>query len=353
MSKKLRIGILGAGWAASSHAAAYSRLPNVTINALWNRTRVRADELAAQLNQPNLRVYERWQDMLEKADIDVISVATSELLRKEPVTMALDRGLHVLVEKPFSVELEDAKAMVEAAKKADAVSAICLNWRYVPGTQVAWRGLQEGWIGRILDIQLMWRFGMSPRAMYEKWPWIDEKTTILAACGSHEFDKARFLTGCEFVRLTGRVLPFSLSQEPDYTAHGTYSLIGELSEGVLGTFKSTLTTGQPDRYFVLNGEDGTLTVTDETVTRQRVGETEPTSIEIPSSEQIPAGVDLIQHAWNRLIADFITAIHNRDKEHTSVPHLATFVDGLRAQEVIGAAQRAEEEQRWVHLDELR
>lgn len=353
MSEELRIGILGAGWAASSHAVAYSRLPNVKVSALWNRTRERAEKLAGQLKQPDLKIYDHWQDLLETGEVEVISVTTPELLRREPVMMALERGLHVLVEKPFSVELDDAKAMVAAAQKAAPVTAICLNWRYAPSVQIAWRDLQEGWIGRVLDIQMVWRFGMSPRGFFETWPWGSEKTPVLGGGGSHDFDKARFLTGCEFVRLAGRVLPFTLSQEPNYTVHGTYSLIAELTKDVLGDFRFTLTTGQPDWYLVLNGEGGTLTVTNETVVSQRIGQVEPKSVAIPASEQAPDGVSLIQHTWNQLIADFVMAVRSGDKEHTSVPCLPTFVDGLRTQEVIAAAQRAEAERRWVDFNELR
>ena len=333
MTSKLRVGILGAGWAATSHAIAFSRLPNVVVNAFWNRTRARVEKLAGELNQSDFQIYDHWQELIEKADIDVVSVATAELLRREPVEMALERGLHVLVEKPFSIELADAQAMVQAANKADAISAICLNWRYAPGAQVSWQGIREGWIGQIFDVQMVWRFGARPRAMYETWPWFTEKTDVLGGGGSHEFDRARFLTGSEFIRIASRVRPFSLPQEPEYTVHGTYSLIADLSNGVEGDFRLTLTTGQSEWYLVLNGAKGSLTVTHETVIRQREAEEKSQSLEIPASQRIPDGIDMIQHTWNRLIADFVTAVRNNDKRHVSVPHLPTLVDGLRTPSV--------------------
>jgi hypothetical protein len=57
----------------------------------------------------------------------------------------------------------------------------------------------------------------------------------------------------------------------------------------------------------------------------------------------------MQHVWNRLIADFVAAIRHGDLAHASVPHLPTLVDGLRAQEVIAAAQRSEQERCWVQV----
>ena len=58
MTETLRVGILGAGLAAEGHAAAYSRLPGVEVVALWNRSKTRAESLAARLG---LRVYEDWK----------------------------------------------------------------------------------------------------------------------------------------------------------------------------------------------------------------------------------------------------------------------------------------------------
>ena len=103
MPEKLRVGILGAGWAAESHAIAYAQLPNVAVTALWSRTRARAEALAGRLQQPDLRIYDHWQDLIEQSKVDVISVATPPMLRREPVVRTLAQGCHVLVEKPISV----------------------------------------------------------------------------------------------------------------------------------------------------------------------------------------------------------------------------------------------------------
>jgi predicted dehydrogenase len=52
------VGILGAGWAGESHIAAYSRLPGVEVTGLWNRTKMRAESLAAKLGYADLTVYD-------------------------------------------------------------------------------------------------------------------------------------------------------------------------------------------------------------------------------------------------------------------------------------------------------
>ena len=133
MTDTIRVGILGAGSAGTGHATAFSKLPGVEVTALWSRTRARAEGLASKLHLDGATVYDDWKDLIERAGVDVIGVATPEFLRRAPVAMALERGCHVLVEKPFSIELADAQEMVRLAEGAGTVTATCFTWRYAPG----------------------------------------------------------------------------------------------------------------------------------------------------------------------------------------------------------------------------
>ena len=123
MSEKIRVGILGAGWAGGSHATAFSRLPNVQVVALWSRTRSCAETLAAQINEPKLRIYDEWRDLIEQAKVDVISITTPPTFRVDPLVIALSRGCHLLVEKPVTVGLTGAEEIIIADRQADVVSA--------------------------------------------------------------------------------------------------------------------------------------------------------------------------------------------------------------------------------------
>lgn len=354
MTGTIRVGILGAGWAGQSHAVAFSQLPHVEVTALWSRTRTNAEVLAQRLNQPDLRVYDSWQDLIEQAGVDVISVATPPMLRREPVVMALERGYHVLIEKPFSVGLADARAMAQAA---EAITAICFNWRYTPAYQLAWRAIQEGQIGRIRDVRTEWRFRLTTSDWYASKPWSGRMDIADGSLGeglSHDFDKARFLTGREFTHIVSQITSLSIKSDDDFPVEGgSHMHLAKLTDGVFGDFRFTVTAGEPDWSFILSGDEGTfiLNYGDE-IRRQRADENRPVRMEIPASDQVPAGVDLSQHGWNRLIANFIQAIQQGDVNHASVPHLPTVRDGLRTQEIIAAARRSDEEKRWVTLTEL-
>ena len=354
MAELLKVGILGAGNAGSSHAAAYSRLPDVEVAGLWSRTRTRAEELAGKLDQSGLKVYDDWQEMIEQGGLDAVSIAVPPALRREPIAAALEQGLHVLTEKPFTIHLSEARELAQLAEEAKTIAAVSFNWRYAPGSQVTWRAVQEGTIGQILHISMQWRFRLTLDVQVASdltshiWH-ADMGGGFMREGGSHEFDRARFLAGLEFTKVVGRLpaIPY-----PGTDADESYLLIAELSSGGLGSFLGRFTPGQGERRSVLYGDEGTLISTLNTVVRQRRDDHEPVSLDIPEEDLCPEGIILIQHTWNRLISDFISAIRQGDLTRELVPHLPTFVDGLRVQELIAGAERAERERHWVSLDEL-
>ncbi len=356
MSDKLRVGILGAGWAGGAHADAFSRLPDVEVAALWSRTRARAESLAGRMNSPKLHIYDRWQDLVESGEIDVVSLATPPTLRLEPFAMALERGCHVLVEKPLSVGLTDARAMVEKAHQADTITATCFNWRYAPGNQAALWAIKEGKIGAILDVRLEWRLTGLTGDFFRQRPWISDLNIgdgVIAEGLSHDFDQTRCFTGCEFTSVVSRLVSRPVPLEPEYVVEsGLTVVLAELTGDVLGNFRITVTAGMPDWSITVNGEKGILHVTHDAASMQCIDDDEAVSLDIPEIDRVPEGVDLQQHIWNRHVSDFVSAVRKGDKGHTSFPDLATLEDGMRAQEVVAAGRLSEKERRWVELDEL-
>ena len=144
MAETLRVGIVGTGRAGQCHAAAYSRLPDVAVTGLWNRTRSRAEKLAATLDGPNIEIYQDWRELIERGGVDIISITADPVVRQGPFAEALAQQRHVLVEKPLALDLPEAREMASLARQARTVTAISFNWRYSPGCQTTWRAIREG-----------------------------------------------------------------------------------------------------------------------------------------------------------------------------------------------------------------
>ena len=352
IGRTLRVGIIGTGRAGQSHAAAFARLDHVTVAGLWNRTRSRAEQLAATLEQPDVVVHQNWRDLVRRPDLDIISIATPPMFRLEPFAEALTHQRHVLVEKPLSVGLTEAKQMASLARQADTVTAISFNWRYSPAAQTALRGIRTGQIGQLRDIRTEWRLRHSPLVTL----WSGGAQTLREA-GSHELDRLRFWTGWRFEKVVAAM-----------SAHSAF-VLAQMEGGPLASLRVTVTNGQPERRITICADQGTLTLTSDWITvqsgpdsqetmtlsnevglvMQHAGVPEPVSLEPAEPDRQPPDLVSGQHTWNRLIADFVTAVRRGDLRHESVPHLPHVADGLAVQQVISACERSDTEQRWVNL----
>lgn len=112
---KVRVGIIGLGSWGSCHLEAFHAMPQVEVVALCDRNGERVKELGDKYSVPY--VYTKSEELLERTDIDLVSIATFEHEHCGPAVAALQSGKHVLVEKPVSTKLEEAAEMAAAAER--------------------------------------------------------------------------------------------------------------------------------------------------------------------------------------------------------------------------------------------
>jgi UDP-N-acetylglucosamine 3-dehydrogenase len=115
---RLRVGVVGLGAFGESHLRAYRGVPQVDVVAVASRSGGRAREVAGRYGVPQW--HEGYQSLIDDPSIDAISVTTAETDHLAPTLGALAVGKHVLVEKPLAATLDDAVAMVEAARRSTA-----------------------------------------------------------------------------------------------------------------------------------------------------------------------------------------------------------------------------------------
>jgi predicted dehydrogenase len=123
----LRVGVVGVGWAGQQHLAGFARIPGVRIQAIAGMETDRVAELAAKYGIRNR--FERWEDMLDAGGLDAVSIAVPTYLHAPITIAALERGLHVLTEKPIAGTIEQAEAMVDAAHAAGRALQVVFNHR--------------------------------------------------------------------------------------------------------------------------------------------------------------------------------------------------------------------------------
>jgi UDP-N-acetyl-2-amino-2-deoxyglucuronate dehydrogenase len=121
----------------------------------------------------------------------VISIATPPMLRSDPLLAARDQGCHVLVEKPISVGIPQARVMSAAAEAANTVTACCFNGRYAPAYQTARKAIRSGQIGAVRDLRTEGYFRARSQFFIDS-PWKGRMDISNGALGeglSHDLDK--------------------------------------------------------------------------------------------------------------------------------------------------------------------
>jgi predicted dehydrogenase len=123
----VRVGVIGVGWAGQRHLAAYHALDEVQVVALAGLEEPARSALAGKYGIE--RHVARWEELLELDGIDAVSVAVPTFLHAPISIAALERGLHVLSEKPIARNEAEAHSMVEAARAAGRVLEVGFNHR--------------------------------------------------------------------------------------------------------------------------------------------------------------------------------------------------------------------------------
>lgn len=124
---KVKIGIIGLGYIGNVHARIHSRDERVEIAALYDIVRERAEKTAKSVGG---KVCASREELFENCD--AVLVCTPNKTHTEIASHAISAGKHVFCEKPFSIGLEDAQKLLDAANASDKVFQVGHNRRYAP-----------------------------------------------------------------------------------------------------------------------------------------------------------------------------------------------------------------------------
>ncbi len=145
----LRWAILGTGWIAARFVEALQASTNQRVVAVGSRTVARAEEFAAQHGIE--RAYGSYEDLVA-ADVDVVYVATGHLDHFAHATLALGAGKPVLIEKPMTPGLAEARALVDLAR-AKGLFAMEAVWSLaLPRYSVVRQMLEQGLLGEVVEV---------------------------------------------------------------------------------------------------------------------------------------------------------------------------------------------------------
>ena len=231
--RKLRVGIIGTGWIADSHIDSYKRMPDVEIVAGCDLIPGKAEAFFKKHGVEGVKTdYASHKEMLddESLKLDAVSVCTYNRQHAIPTIYALEKGVNVMLEKPFTVTLDEAVEVMKAEKKSGKVLSIGFQPRLDANMQMIKKIVQSGELGQIYYIQtgggrrrgIPTPFGTS---------FIEDKTAglgALADIGCYSLDMVLNAIGYpKPLTVTGYKSDF-FGKDPNYVGYGAHHEYADL-----------------------------------------------------------------------------------------------------------------------------
>jgi predicted dehydrogenase len=152
--KIVRIGVIGAGWWATfAHIPAVKSHPHAELIAVQSRDRANAEKIARDFGAQY--ACGTLEEILALDELDAVIVASTPNVHFAQAKAALERGLHVLIEKPMTFTVAEARELVELAAQKKVQLVISCPWHYTAHGLEARRLIHSGALGEIKMISVL------------------------------------------------------------------------------------------------------------------------------------------------------------------------------------------------------
>lgn len=187
---------MGAGYFSRFQYEAWSRIPEVEIVAIYNRTEKKARAMMAQYGVA--RYYGDWREMIDRERPDFVDIITPPETHEEMCAFAASRAVHIICQKPLAPTLEGSRRIVETARAAGVRFMVHENWRWQPWYREIKRIQCLGTVGDFTHIHFLMRMGdgWGENAYLDRQPFFRDYPRLLVyETGVHFVDTFRYLLG--------------------------------------------------------------------------------------------------------------------------------------------------------------
>jgi predicted dehydrogenase len=312
----VRLGVIGMGNMGTYHCNYMGSIENLTLAAICDGN---PDKLAAAAAKfPQAQTFDEYHKLLDSGAVDAVLVVTPHYQHPDIAIAALERGLHVLCEKPAAVTVREARRMNAAAEKHPELK-FAMNFQMRANPTL--KKLRELILGG--DLGELTRMTWIVTSWFRTWSyyasggwratWEGEGGGVLINQCPHNLDQLQWLTGMMPQRITavahiGKTHPIEVEDE--------VSAILEYAGGMTGHFITT--TGEApgtDRLEVVGDrgcavvEHGKLSFRMNRKSTREVRETSPASFAVPETWQIEVPVEKTETEGARIVMqNFVNAI---------------------------------------------
>ncbi len=261
----LKIGIIGAGSIVRfRHLPETKSNPNAEVGAVCDIVEARANEMAAEYD---CKAYTDYHDLVQDPNLDAVIVAATNTTHAEMTIAALKAGKDVMCEKPMATTLEDARAMVETARRTGRKLMIAHNQRLEPANVKAREILQSGKLGKVLTFTSVFGHpGSEEWAIDGAKTWFYKKNIsgmgVLGDLAIHKLDLLRWMIDDNYIEATGMMGTLSKTY-PDGTpidVEDNAICVLRTEKGAFGTMIASWSYQKEDNSTTIYCQKGVLEI---------------------------------------------------------------------------------------------
>jgi predicted dehydrogenase len=353
----MKFAVIGASFARAAYLPALRHVPDAEVVAIASGRLESARSAADAFGVKH--AYADWREMLDAHEIDAVLIATPTDTHAPMTLAALEKGAHVVCEKPTAMDAGEAQAMLDAAEAAGRVHMIDHELRFNPNRMRVAELIANGELGEIRHVNVA-NIGASwadpaSRPKGDWWSSAAQGGGRLGANGSHQVDMLRWWLGP-----VASVVGEALTMVPDRRDKATgepwtataddvaYFTLRMDSGARAQVFMSGVAAHNIGNLTQVFGSKGTITLSneDEKLYFAKAGQSFE-DITVPDPNASLEGLN--KGIWNVSVVAALREFAAAAREGRRLNQGASFYDGLANQRVLDAVKESTEKRAWVDL----
>jgi predicted dehydrogenase len=209
----MRAALVGTGYIARVHAIALQAI-GIEVAAVCGRTRERAQSFGPAA------AYDDLNELLERECVKALHVCTPNHLHAKQALAAIERGIHVVCEKPLSISSTESRALVAAAEQRGLIHATCYHTRSYPLVEQMRVDVGSGVVGELSFVHGRYACDdvLFPASGWRVDPAASGPSYVVADLGTHWLDLAEHVTGRRLLEVQAEFRSFAGGPLEDYAA---------------------------------------------------------------------------------------------------------------------------------------
>ncbi len=235
----IKVAVIGVGMMGRNHARVYADLTDVKLTGIAD---IDAQSAQSVAERHSAAAYTHYLELLDNLKPDALTIAVPTEYHLEVTLAAIERGIHVLLEKPIARNIDEAKQIIAAAQKANVRLMVGHIERFNPAVMALKQRLTEGELGRVFEIDAR-RQGPFPTRVQD--------VGVVVDLAVHDLDIIRYISQSEITRV------FAETARRIHPSHeDMLSGLLRLDNGVVGSLTINWLSPTKIRELYVTGEKG-------------------------------------------------------------------------------------------------